>query len=137
MRIFLDANVLFSAAQSDGAVRRLVYLLHTEGHALVADVYVATEAQRNLAAKAGPGAAAYLDALLSKIELNGASAHAAVKSIADWLPEKDRPVLLAAIACRCQALVTGDRSHFGAGYGQTFNGVTIYSPAQLARLLWP
>ena len=136
MRIFLDANILFSAAQSDGAVRRLLYLLHTDGHALVADAYVATEAKRNLAAKAGPEAAAYLDALLSKIEVNGASAHAAPRSVADWLPEKDRPVLLAAIACRCQALVTGDRSHFGAGYGQSFDGVTIYSPAQLARGLW-
>lgn len=136
MRIFLDANILFSAAQSDGAVRRLIYLLHADGHVLVADAYVAAEAQRNLAAKAGADAAAYLDALLSKIELNGASAQPTLTAIANWLPEKDRPVLHAAIACRCQALVTGDRTHFGAGYGKTFGAVTIYSPAQLAQLLW-
>lgn len=137
LRIFLDANILFSAAQSDGAVRRLLYLLHTDGHTLVADAYVAAEAQRNLAAKAGPDAAAYLQALLSKIEVNGLTAPAALTPLADWLPEKDRPVLQAAIACRCQALVTGDKTHFGAGYGQSFGGVTIHSPAQLAQWLWP
>ncbi len=137
MRIFLDANILFSAAQSDGAVRRLLYLLHAHSHVLVADAYVATEAQRNLAAKAGADAAAYLDALLSKIELNGVSSQPALTPIADWLPGKDRPVLQAAIACQCQVLVTGDRTHFGAGYGKAFGAVTIYSPAQLAQLLWP
>ena len=136
LRIFLDANILFSAAQSDGAVRRLLYLLHADGHALVADTYVATEARRNLAAKAGADAGAYLEALLSSIELNGVAAHPALTAIADWLPDKDRPVLQAAIASRCQALVTGDKTHFGAGYGQSFAGVTIYSPAQLAAQLW-
>ena len=136
LRIFLDANILFSAAQSDGAVRRLVYLLHADDHKLVADAYVAIEAQRNLAAKAGADAQAYLEALLSRIEVNGAAAQAALTPVADWLPAKDRPVLHAAIACRCQALVTGDSTHFGAGYGQSFDGVTIYAPAHLARLLW-
>ena len=136
MRVFLDANILFSAAMSDGDVRRLLYLLHADGHTLVADAYVAIEAQRNIAAKAGGDAQAYLEALLSRIEVNGVAAQAAITPVADWLPAKDRPVLHAAIACRCQALVTGDSTHFGAGYGKSFGGVTIYAPAQLARLLW-
>lgn len=137
LRIFLDANILFSAAQTDGAVRRLLYLLHADGHTLVADTYVAIEAERNLAAKAGTDAAAYLEALLSRIEVSGVAAHAVSTPVADWLPAKDRPVLHAAIASRCQALVTGDLTHFGAGYGKSFDGVTIYAPAQLARLLLP
>ena len=62
-----------------------------------------------------------------------ANAHAAVQ----WLPEKDRPVLMAAIALRCDALLTGDRTHFGMGYGQTFDGVTTYAPAQLAMTVFP
>ena len=53
MRIFLDANVLFSAARSAGAIRQLVHALHAAGHTLVADEYVATEARRNVAAKSG------------------------------------------------------------------------------------
>ena len=137
MRVFLDANILFSAAKSDGAVRRLLRDLHADGRALVADGYVAAEAQRNIAAKAATGDGEdYLRALLSRIELNPVHSVAKTGSTCDWLPEKDRPVLLAAIACKCDALVTGDRTHFGPGYGRTFDGVTIHSPAQLALAIW-
>ena len=137
MRIFLDANVLFSAAQSAGAVRQLIQALQGDGHALVADEYVATEARRNIAGKAKADRQTYLQNLLSQIEIIAAhfpaNAHAAVQ----WLPEKDRPVLMAAIALRCDALLTGDRTHFGMGYGQTFDGVTTYAPAQLAMTVFP
>jgi len=51
------------------------------------------------------------------------------------LPEKDRPVLAAAIRHGCAALVTGDRSHFGALYGRTIRGVRIHSPRSLAEEL--
>jgi uncharacterized protein len=136
MRIFLDANILFSAAKSDGAVRQLLRELHAEGHILVADGYVAAEAQRNIAAKATGGSADYLQALLSRIEVNALQYAATAGSAAHWLPEKDRPVLLAAIASKCDVLVTGDRTHFGPGYGRTFDGVTVHSPAQLALAIW-
>ena len=53
-----------------------------------------------------------------------------------WLPDKDQPVLAAAIRLRCDVLVTGDRTHFGAGYGRTFDGVTIHSPRLLAEVLF-
>ena len=139
MRIFLDANILFSAAKSAGAIRQLLRQLNERGHTLVADDYVATEARRNLARKAGSDAIPYLDALLLQIEVNHAQ-HSPRRTgfpqtDADWLPEKDRPVLLAAIALHCDALVTGDRTDFGSGFGKTFSGVTIYSPAQLAGLV--
>ena len=64
VRIFLDANVLFSAAKSDGFVRRLLELLLADGHVLCADGYVAEEARRNLAAK-GPQGLPALAALLA------------------------------------------------------------------------
>lgn len=136
MRIFLDANILFSAAKSSGAVRQLLADLHVDGHALVADGYVAAEAQRIIAAKASGDGANYLQALFSRIEVNSVQQSAEAGSAAQWLPAKDRPVLLAAIACRCDALVTGDRTHFEPGYGRIFDGVTIYSPAQLALAIW-
>lgn len=137
MRIFVDANVLFSAARSAGAIRQLVFGLHAAGHTLVADEYVATEARRNIAGKAGAEAQAYLQALLEQIEVSTVHYPARDRATVLWLPEKDRPVLTAAMALKCQALVTGDRAHFGAGYGQSFEGVTLYSPAQLALALFP
>lgn len=137
LRIFLDANVLFSAARASGAMRQLLHALKNHGHALVAEEYVYQEARRNLAAKAGAVALQDLDAILNVIELRGTKRiiSAAQARDAQWLPEKDRPVLLAAIALRCDALVTGDKTHFGAGYGKSFAGVTLYSPAQLALAL--
>ena len=135
MRIFLDANVLFSAAKSAGAIRQLLRDLHADGQALVADGYVATEARRNIDAKADGDATQYLQALLTQIEVSPVLYPAMTQAAVLWLPEKDRPVLLAAMALKCDALVTGDRTHFGPGYGKTFDGVTIYSPAQLAQAI--
>ena len=136
MRIFLDANILFSAAKSNGAVRQLLSDLHSNGSSLVADGYVATEARRNIAAKATGDAADYLEALLSSIEVSSVHPGISMGSLADWLPDKDRPVLLAAISLKCDVLVTGDRTHFGLGYEKVFGGVVIYSPAQLAQAIW-
>jgi|FLYL01.1.fsa_nt_gi predicted nucleic acid-binding protein len=41
------------------------------------------------------------------------------------LPAKDAPVLAAAVASRADALVTGDRRHFGGFYGRTLEGVAV------------
>lgn len=138
MRIFVDANVLFSAARSAGAIRTLMQLVQSTGHALAADAYVVAEARRNLEAKAGADALVYLESLLAQMEVRQVT-HAEVaheQSLVGWLPEKDRPVLLAAMAMHCDVLLTGDRTHFGAGYGKTFAEVTVYAPAHLARVLW-
>ena len=136
MRVFLDANILFSAAKSDGAVRALVRLLVERGHECWADAYVLAEARRNLLAK-GPEALRVLDPLLPHLRLAAAAPPAAVPAYEQaWLPEKDRPVLAAAIRLRCDALVTGDRTHFGAGYGRSFDGAMVHSPRSLAERLF-
>jgi len=134
MRVFLDANILFSAAKSDGAVRRLLALLLARGHECWVDGYVLEEARRNLAAKFPDGVSALERQLAS---LHVARAHPWDPDLAVGLPvpEKDRPVLAAAIHLGCETLVTGDRSHFGALYGQTIRGVAIHSPRSLAESL--
>jgi len=134
MRIFLDANILFSAAKSDGAARLLLNLLRKAGHECCVDGYVTEEARRNLAAKA-PGGLAALEALLPRLQREGAQHADAALEAALPLPEKDRPVLAAAIRHGCAALVTGDRSHFGPLYGKTLHGVAIHSPRSLAEAL--
>jgi hypothetical protein len=135
MRIFLDANVLFSASKSNGAVRLLVRRLLDAGHECLADEYVVIEARRNLEAK-GPEALAVLDALLAQIQVAAAQAPSGAVKDTDWLPENDRPVLYAAMRLKCHELVTGDRTHFGQGYGKAYGGVTIHSPRSLADALF-
>ena len=135
MRVFLDANILFSAAKSDGAVRELVRLLLDGGHECWVDDYVVIEARRNLTAKE-PDALIALEALLKRLRTSPAQAPGTELKLVNWLPEKDRTVLAAAMRLRCDALVTGDRAHFGPGYGKVFAGVTIHSPRSLAEQLF-
>lgn len=134
MRVFLDANIIFSAARADGAMRHLLALAEAAGHELWADVYVFEEARRNLAAKA-PEGLAVLDAIARRIRVGSLSATQNLAQEAMALPEKDRPVLVAAMHHRCDRLVTGDRTHFGAYYGNQSHGVRIVSPAMLAEEL--
>lgn len=132
MRVFLDANVLFSASRSDGAIRALLQQLEQLGHGMVIDAYVLEEARRNLAAKGPAGSLEVLDALEARMELVPMrTAPAELLRALDWLHEKDRPVLASAIHARCDVLVTGDRTHSGQRFGSAVSGVTICSPAQL------
>lgn len=135
MRVFLDANILFSAARSDGAVRQMFNLLADARHECWADDYVVIEARRNLAAKS-PDALTTLETLLKRTRINSAQAPGLELKLVNWLPEKDRPVLAAAMRLQCNALVTGDRTHFGAAYGKVFGGVAIHSPRSLTELLF-
>lgn len=138
MRIFLDANILFSAAKSNGAIRQLIESLKLARHILVADTYVQAEASRNISAKASEQAIRDLGTLLGQIEISTvqfALSSQTLQEAARWLPEKDRPVLLAAMVLACDVLVTGDSTHFGPGYGKRFEGVLVCSPSQLAELV--
>jgi len=135
MRVFLDANILFSAAKSDGAVRALLDRVLDSRHECWVDDYVVIEARRNLAAKS-PDALIAFEALLELLHISVAQAPGPELKLVNWLPEKDRAVLAAAIRLRCDALVTGDRTHFGDGYSIVFAGVTINSPRSLAEQLF-
>lgn len=136
MRIFLDANVLFSAARADGVIRRLLSELQTRKHELVVGQLVVVEARRNLERKASPAAGVFLESLLQSIDSSDAVPRLVATDV-DWLVEKDRHVLRAAIHLRCEVLMSGDFAHFGAGYGRTFDGVKILSPRMTAELLLP
>lgn len=132
LRHLTNQDILFSAAKSDGAVRALVSLLCDRGHECWVDAYVVAEARRNLASK-GPQAVQVLQALLGRLQIAPAALVTGAAVELDWLPPKDRPVLAAAIRLGCDALVTGDRKHFGSAYGQQVGGVTIHSPRSLAE----
>ncbi len=134
MRVFVDANVLFSAAKSDGAVRALLTELLVARHTICVDAYVVSEARRNLERK-GPDALSALEVLLGRAEVSAHRPDALRPELAALLPEKDQPVLAAAVRLRCDVLVTGHRTHFGGLYGRKVDGVTIHSPRSLAEAL--
>lgn len=134
MRIFLDANVLFSAAKTEGAVRQLLATLAERRHELWVDRYVLEEARRNLAVKA-PAALGALDEILATVRVAPLAEAASELGTQFSLPEKDRPVLAAAIRLECAVLITGDRTHFGRFYGKAISGVEVLAPAAAAKPL--
>jgi predicted nucleic acid-binding protein len=129
MRIFLDANILFSAANPSGSIRQLLNIVRAEGHQCWADEHVIREAHRNLFFKQRERIPDF-ERLLAEIHC---APTVPLPALELPLPENDRRVLAAAIALECHAFVTGDQTHFGSLYDKTVEGVKIYSPRRLAE----
>jgi len=129
MRVFLDANVLFSTSHAGSNIAKLADLLLTTTEVITSDL-ACEEARRNILIKR-PAWLNDFDGLLARLRT--------VPSIAFTLPitldEKDVPILCAAIRAECQYFVTGDRRDFGHLYDQNVNGVTILTLVRLAEIL--
>lgn len=137
MRLFLDANVLFTAAHNpDGRAAALFALARQGTCELLSSPHALEEARRNLKLKY-PGTAGALEGLLVQVAIEReASSRLVTWALGQGLPSKDAPILAAAVHARADVLVTGDRTHFGPLYGRSFEGVLVLSPAEaLARLL--
>ena len=122
-RIFLDANVLFSIAYGSPGLKRLEERAQKKHCLLFASNYVIEEAKRNLS---DPSQRKRLDGFLSNTQIIPEMDPQLPCPI--HLPEKDRPVLLAAISIRADYLLTGDMTHFGRYFGKRVSGVTICLP---------
>lgn len=137
MRLFLDANVLFSAAHNpSGNSRALFALADLTQSQLVSSAFAVEEATRNLRLKY-PDAESALAIPIPKLELATASDSRAIATAsAHDLPPKDIPILAGAIAATTQVLVTGDQRHFGPLLGKRVGTLEILTPAQaVLRLL--
>jgi predicted nucleic acid-binding protein len=121
--LFLDANVLFSAAyRAESPLRELWTLPETER---VTSDYALEEARRNLSSL---DQRRRLEELMRGVRLIHESGSWALPPDV-ILPEKDRPILSAAIISGATHLITGDQPHFGPWYGMQIAGVTILRPA--------
>ena len=123
-RVFLDANVLFSAAYSDDTGLRRLW--SRRGTHLVSSAYAVEEARRNLPA----GRSVTLDDLVAKIEVASHAIAQRVPREVLALPEKDRPIVIAALAAACTHLLTGDQRHFGDWFGKRIGGMLVLRPAE-------
>ncbi len=136
MRLFLDANVLFAAAISPKGRAQALFSLAEVGYGtLMTSSFAVEEARRNVARKY-PDAQRRLEVLLDECQIVPEGSANRVAWASDYLPAKDAPILAAAVESQADLLVTGDRAHFGALYGQPFKGTEVVSLAEgLARLL--
>lgn len=133
-RLFLDANVLFTAAHNPEGKAAFIISLGVEGAwRICTSAFAVEEARRNLAAKY-PSAEKRLEQFLSAVAIVREQPDAPYPG---GLDEKDRPVFQAAYACRASHLITGDIAHFGLlmNMPEKTSGITILTPAQFLRSL--
>ncbi len=135
MRLFLDANVLVSAARNPDGRAAVVFNLAAHGLCtLVASPFAIEEARRNLEIK-HTDLGARLDRVIRSISICSEAAPETVAwASAQKLPDKEAPILAAAVEAQADLLVTGDRTHFGHMYGKTLR-VWIVPPAGALRRL--
>ena len=126
-RLFLDANVLFSAAYKvDARVSRLWQLKDV---VLYSSRYALEEARFNLDDEAQQRR---LSTLAQSLRFREAPERRLPKGVS--LPPKDVPILLAAIEARCHYLVTGDFRDFGPYLGRRIEGLVIVSPSRYFKI---
>ncbi len=123
-RVFLDANVLFSAAYGSPGLRTLWILARAGRHELLASIHVIEEARRNLEAR-HRGA---LEALVRKLTIIPAAPPDLPCPIE--VPAGDREAFLAAVAGGASHFLTGDARHFGRYFGKRVLGILIQTPGE-------
>ena len=128
-RVFLDANVLFSAAYAPDL--RLLELWSLDDAELVTSLFALEEAHGNLAVHNRDGIPV-LDKLASEMMVVTGTRTGDLPDDVE-LAGKDIPILLAAIDSGCSHLLTGDKRHFEALYGRRIVGVLVQTPAQYLR----
>ena len=115
MKLFLDANVLFTAAHNPkGKAALVVEIQPSAPWTLATSDYAVEETLRNLRRKA-PGAMDRLDLIVERLER---VRHHPDLEYPAGLIVKDRPIFQAALGCGASHLLTGDLKHFGPFMGR-------------------
>jgi predicted nucleic acid-binding protein len=127
--LFLDANVLISAAWKENSEIALIWQL--EGVRLVTSNFVLGEVQRNLHQVSQ---IERLRGLMRSVQILYFETLPEIPEAIE-LPEKDRPVLAGAVQAQADHLISGDKKHFGAWYGKSIHGVRITAPPELLAVL--
>lgn len=136
-RVFLDANVLFSAAISPTGVARAIFELAEQYDSilLMVDRQVITEALGNLQNKR-PDALSQALALVDSIGYTEDPPQALADRLRDRVPDPDDVTILAgAIWSEADLLVTGNSKHFGSLYGEHVGGCLVLRPRDALNLL--
>ena len=135
LRVFLDANVVFSAAYSPEGRSATLFLFGRRKHChLISSRFALEEARRNLEQQRVEALKAFAKNLPWIRVVPEADASAIEKVASIGLDAGDVPILAAAIG-QAAILVTGDQKHFGRWMGQTVYGVRVLSLAATLDLL--
>lgn len=129
MRVFLDANILFSGSLPKSLLAG--FLESLKDHAeLLTNAYAMSEAERNLEAKM-PESLPRFRKLTTSLTLVPIQLFDTEVPLAG----KDQPILCGAIAGEADFLLTGDKKDFGHLFGKSVSGVRIVTVQLLVEEL--
>ena len=127
-RVFLDANVLVSAAwRSENGLLALWTLTDVE---LLTSAYAIVEADRNV--RTAEQRTRLYRLIQRLVIVDEPRARTLPEGVG--LPAKDVPIILAAVEAGANYLLTGDRDHFGPYFGRVIAGVKILRPRDYVTL---
>lgn len=126
MRIFLDSSVLLSACGSPKSLSRLITEMAPDrGWRLISASYCSAETRKNIG-KLGAEASLRWPAMQAKVEwVANALTHNRPLLLT---AAKDKPVLISALAAKCEVLLTLDKADFGLLLGTTVYGMAVSTP---------
>ena len=131
-RIFLDANVLFTAAHNPQGKAAFIIQLAREGRwHLCSSAYAVAEARRNLEIKF-PEQVPDFEILLETIQI---IKHQESGISLPGLDRKDQPIFQAALASAATGLITGDKKDFGQFMNKPdeTSGINIQTPSDFLK----
>lgn len=130
MKLFFDANVIFSAAhRKEGRSQDLVALARARRCDLLTSTYALEEARRNLELKSAEFETRLAKAIEHTTVVGEAPATLVIWAQEQGLPLKDAPVLAAAVHAKADLFVTGDIRHFGHLFGRIVRGTRVVTLA--------
>ena len=128
MRLFVDTSVLLAAAGSArGASRFLITEASAQGWVLISADYCDEEGRRNLA-KIGTSEATWRKIIAPALQFT--TVRLALDKPLVFPKAKDRPVVISALAARCEWLLTLDETDFHGNLGREIYGMRIATPGQ-------
>ena len=131
MKVFLDANVVFSAAhRREGRAQSLLLLARAGRCDLMVSAHALEEARRNLTRKSHSFDKRLADLLAMTEVVAEAPAPLVAWALEHGLPLKDAPILAAVAHANADILATGDLRDFGRLFGKSLRGVRILSLAK-------
>jgi predicted nucleic acid-binding protein len=127
-RLFLDANILFSASYGSPSLSRFWDLASDKKVLLLTSAHAVEEARRNLEESS------YLDRLEHLINnVVTVPEPAAGTACPISLNKKDIPVFIAALSSKATHFITGDIRHFGKYFSKTIDGMIICTPGDYLK----
>lgn len=129
MRLFLDTSVLLAAAGSTGGASRFVVdEAATQGWKLLTADYCAEEVRRNLPKLVPSAPNAWRRTIAPRLEIT--EVRLALDKALIFPKAKDRPVVISALAEKCDWLLTLDETDFHGNLGREIYGMGVATPGQ-------